>query len=57
MTVFMQDQLSKVFIDSGLHALVRTAFQSMDIRCSSVPTEQIGLLRKKELSRPINLDY
>lgn len=47
MTVFMQDQLSKVFIDSGLHALVRTAFQSMDIEVSSVPTEQIGLLAEE----------
>ena len=47
MTVFMQDQLSKVFIDSGLHALVRTAFQSMDIEVSSVPTEQIGLLTEE----------
>ena len=47
MTVFMQDQLSKVFIDSGLHALVRTAFQSMDIDVSSVPTEQIGLLAEE----------
>ncbi|TQR08327.1 vWA domain-containing protein [Psychrobacillus soli] len=47
MTVFMQDQLSKVFIDSGLHALVRTAFQSMDIEVSSVPTEQIGLLSEE----------
>ncbi|SER61370.1 BatA and WFA domain-containing protein [Psychrobacillus sp. OK032] len=47
MTVFMQDQLSTVFIDSGLHALVRTAFQSMDIDVSSVPTEQIGLLAEE----------
>ncbi|GGA17578.1 vWA domain-containing protein [Psychrobacillus lasiicapitis] len=47
MTVFMQDQLSTVFIDSGLHALIRTAFQSMDIEVSSVPTEQIGLLTEE----------
>ncbi|MFJ5771227.1 BatA and WFA domain-containing protein [Psychrobacillus sp. NPDC093180] len=47
MTVFMQDQLSTVFVDSGLHALVRTAFQSMDIEVSSVPTEQIGLLTEE----------
>lgn len=47
MTVFMQDQLSKVFIDSGLHSLVRTAFQAMDIEVSSVPTEQIGLLAEE----------
>ena len=47
MTVFMQDQLSKVFVDSSMHALVRTAFQSMDIEVSSVPTEQIGLMNDK----------
>ncbi|MFJ8066533.1 BatA and WFA domain-containing protein [Psychrobacillus sp. NPDC096426] len=50
MTVFMQDQLSKVFIDSGLHELVRTAFQSMDIEVSSVPTEQIGLLAEEGIA-------
>ncbi|WP_391208259.1 vWA domain-containing protein [Psychrobacillus sp. L4] len=47
MTVFMQDQLSKVFIDSSMHSLVRTAFQSMDIEVSSVPTEQVGLLKEE----------
>lgn len=47
MTVFMQDQLSKVFIDSSMHSLVRTAFQSMDIDVSSVPTEQVGLLKEE----------
>ncbi|WP_342600496.1 BatA and WFA domain-containing protein [Psychrobacillus sp. FSL H8-0483] len=47
MTVFMQDQLSKVFVDSSMHALVRTAFQSMDIEVSSVPAEQVGLLKEE----------
>lgn len=46
-TIFMQDQLSKVFIDSSMHSLVRTAFQSMDIEVSSIPTEQIGLLKEE----------
>ncbi|MEK4484943.1 BatA and WFA domain-containing protein [Psychrobacillus sp. FSL H8-0484] len=46
-TVFMQDQLSKVFVDSSMHALVRTAFQSMDIEVSSVPAEQVGLLKEE----------
>lgn len=47
MTVFMQDQLSKVFIDSSLHSLVRTAFQSLDIEVSSIPSEQVGLLKEE----------
>ncbi|ALC86221.1 hypothetical protein AM499_10550 [Bacillus sp. FJAT-22090] len=47
MTVFMQDQLSKVFIDSSLHSLVRTAFQSLDIEVSSIPPEQVGLLKEE----------
>ncbi|QFF98305.1 VWA domain-containing protein [Psychrobacillus glaciei] len=47
MTVIMQDQISKVFIDTSMHSLVRTAFQSMDIEVSSVPTEQIGLLQEE----------
>lgn len=47
MTVFMQDQLSKVFIDSSMHSLVRTAFQSIDIEVSSVPSEQVGLLKEE----------
>ena len=45
--VFMQDQLSNVFIDSSIHSLVRTAFQSLDINVSSVPPEQIGLLKEE----------
>ncbi|TQR20161.1 vWA domain-containing protein [Psychrobacillus vulpis] len=47
MTVFMQDQLSKVFIDSSMHSLVRTAFQSMDIEVSSIPAEQVGFLKEE----------
>lgn len=43
--IFMQDQLSNVFIDSTIHSLVRTAFQSLDIKVSSVPPEQVGLLK------------
>lgn len=43
--IFMQDQLSNVFIDSTIHSLVRTAFQSLDIKVSSVPSEQVGLLK------------
>lgn len=50
MTVFMQNQLSKVFVDSSLHALIRTAFQSMDIDVSSVPTEQMALLKEEGIS-------
>lgn len=45
--VFMQDQLSNVFIDSSIHSLVRTAFQSLDINVSSVPPEQISLLKEE----------
>jgi len=45
--VFMQDQLSNVFIDSSIHSLVRTAFQSLDINVSSVPSEQVGLLKEE----------
>ncbi|WP_277587245.1 vWA domain-containing protein [Psychrobacillus antarcticus] len=45
--VFMQDQLSNVFIDSSIHSLVRTAFQSLDINVSSVPSEQLGLLKEE----------
>lgn len=45
--VFMQDQLSNVFIDSSIHSLVRTAFQSLDINVSSVPPEQVGLLKEE----------
>ncbi|MGB2870291.1 vWA domain-containing protein, partial [Psychrobacillus psychrotolerans] len=43
--ILMQDQLSNVFIDSTIHSLVRTAFQSLDIKVSSVPPEQVGLLK------------
>lgn len=50
MTVFMQDQLAKVFIDSSMHSLVRTAFQSMDIEVSNVPTDQIGLLKEEGIT-------
>lgn len=46
-TVFMQDQLSNVFIDSSIHSLVRTAFQSLDINVSSVPPEQVGQLKEE----------
>ena len=45
--VFMQDQLSNVFIDNSIHSLVRTAFQSLDINVSSVPPEQVGLLKEE----------
>ena len=45
--VFMQDQLTNVFIDSSIHTLVRTAFQSLDINVSSVPSEQVELLKEK----------
>lgn len=45
--IFMQDQLSNVFIDSSIHSLVRTAFQSLDINVSSVPPEQLGLLKEE----------
>lgn len=45
--VFMQDQLSNVFIDSSIHSLVRTAFQSLDINVSSIPSEQVGLLKEE----------
>ena len=45
--VFMADQLSNVFIDSSIHSLVRTAFQSLDINVSSVPPEQVGLLKEE----------
>ncbi|WP_144509434.1 BatA and WFA domain-containing protein [Bacillus sp. FJAT-22090] len=47
MSVYLQDQLSKVFVDSAMHSLVRTAFQSMDIDVSSVPTEQMALLKEE----------
>ncbi|SDM48692.1 von Willebrand factor type A domain-containing protein [Psychrobacillus sp. OK028] len=45
--VFMQEQLSNVFIDSSIHSLVRTAFQSLDINVSSVPSEQVGLIKEE----------
>jgi len=45
--VFMADQLSNIFIDSSIHSLVRTAFQSLDINVSSVPPEQVGLLKEE----------
>ena len=45
--VFMQDQLSSVFIDSSIHSLVRTAFQSLDINVSSVPPEQVSLIKEE----------
>ena len=45
--VFMHDQLTNVFIDSSIHSLVRTAFQSLDINVSSVPSEQVGLLKEE----------
>lgn len=45
--VFLQGQLSNVFIDSSIHSLVRTAFQSLDINVSSVPPEQVGLLKEE----------
>ncbi|MEI4771815.1 BatA and WFA domain-containing protein [Psychrobacillus sp. FJAT-51614] len=47
MNIFLQDQFSKVFIDSSMHSLVRTAFQSLDIEVSSLPPEQIGLLKEE----------
>ncbi|WP_313891447.1 BatA and WFA domain-containing protein [Psychrobacillus sp.] len=47
MTVFMQNQLSKVFVDNSLHSLVRTAFQSMDIEVSSIQAEQVNLLKEE----------
>lgn len=50
MTVFLQDQLSTVYVDSSIHSLVRTAFQSMDIEVSSVPAEQIGLLTEEGIT-------
>ena len=45
MIVFMQDQLSKIYIDSSLHTLVRTAFESLGVEMSSIPTEQVSLVK------------
>ena len=42
MTVFMQDQLANVFVDSSMHSLIRNALQTLDIEVSSVPSEQIA---------------
>lgn len=47
MTVFLQDQLSKIFIDSSLHTLVRTAFQSLGVDMSSIPAEQVSLVKEE----------
>ncbi|MEK4522782.1 BatA and WFA domain-containing protein [Psychrobacillus sp. FSL W7-1493] len=47
MVVFMQDQLSKIYIDSSLHTLVRTAFQSLGIEMSSIPSEQVSLVKEE----------
>ena len=47
MVVFMHDQLSKIYIDSSLHTLVRTAFQSLGIEMSSIPSEQVSLVKEE----------
>lgn len=45
MTVFMQDQLAAVFIDSSMHSLIRNALQTLDIEVSSVPSEQLAKVK------------
>ncbi len=42
--IYMAEQLSNVYVDGSLHSLVRTAFQSLDINVSTVPTEQINMI-------------
>ncbi len=46
-TIYMSEQLSSVYVDGSMHSLVRTAFQSLDINVSTVPTEQISMMNSE----------